>query len=59
MIKLLLTTSVISFFAAIGFTNEIGQTNLPLVAVTSFVGVTALIFAITTMVAHDERLDNE
>jgi len=59
MIKFLFIISFISLFAAIGFINEMGTTNWTYVAISVFIGVSAFIHALITMIQHDKELDNE
>tara|TARA_B100001057_G_scaffold304054_1_gene304233 strand:- start:1409 stop:1621 length:213 start_codon:yes stop_codon:yes gene_type:complete len=59
MIKFLFLVSLVSLFTTVGLVNEIGETNWVYVAVSSFIGLSAFIHALITMINHDERLDNE
>jgi len=46
-------------FTTIGLINEMGTTNWAYVAISAFIGVSAFIHALITMIQHDEELDNE
>jgi hypothetical protein len=59
MIKFLFLVSLASFFVTVGLVNEVGETNWIYVAVSAFIGISALIHVLVIMINHDERLDNE
>jgi hypothetical protein len=59
MIKFLFLVSLASFFVTVGLVNEVGETNWIYVALSAFIGISALIHVLVIMINHDERLDNE